>query len=55
MGSAYASLGLQPKDRVGVIGANAPEWMMAMQVRGGVTGVVMGCWGIRVVVVRRSD
>lgn len=31
VGSAYLDLGLQPKDRVGVFGANCPEWMLAMQ------------------------
>lgn len=31
VGSAYLHLGLQPKDRVGVFGANCPEWMLAMQ------------------------
>mmetsp|Transcript_22299 Transcript_22299/g.48717 ORF Transcript_22299/g.48717 Transcript_22299/m.48717 type:complete len:658 (+) Transcript_22299:118-2091(+) len=29
--AAYVALGVKPKDRVGVIGANCPEWMMAMQ------------------------
>lgn len=32
LASAYAALGLQPKDRIGVLGQNAQEWMMAMQV-----------------------
>jgi hypothetical protein len=31
VGSAFLTLGLQPKDRVGVFGANSPEWMLAMQ------------------------
>ncbi len=31
--SALVGLGLNPKDRVGIIGQNSPEWMMAMQVR----------------------
>lgn len=31
VGSAYLTLGLKPKDRVGVFGANCPEWMLAMQ------------------------
>ena len=35
VGSAFSALGLQPKDRIGVIGANCPEWMMAMQASGG--------------------
>ena len=29
---AYARVGLQPKGRVGIFGANSPEWMIAMQV-----------------------
>jgi long-subunit acyl-CoA synthetase (AMP-forming) len=32
--SAYAALGLQAGDKVGICGANCPEWMMAMQVSG---------------------
>ena len=31
--SGLASTGLQPKDKVAVYGSNAPEWMIAMQVR----------------------
>eukprot|EP00798_Chlamydomonas_sp_ICE-L_P002723 gene2723-12596_t len=31
VGSAYSQLGLKPKDRIGVIGSNSPEWRMAMQ------------------------
>lgn len=31
LGSAMASIGLGPHGRVGVYGANSPEWMMAMQ------------------------
>jgi long-chain acyl-CoA synthetase len=30
-GGAYARLGLRARDRVAVLGANCPEWMMAMQ------------------------
>lgn len=30
-GSALLDLGVKPKDRVGVIGANCPEWMLTMQ------------------------
>jgi acyl-CoA synthetase (AMP-forming)/AMP-acid ligase II len=30
---AFAHVGLQPKGRVGIFGANSPEWMIAMQVR----------------------
>jgi non-ribosomal peptide synthetase component F len=33
--SALAGLGLIAKDRVGVYGANCPEWMIAMQVGAG--------------------
>jgi len=33
VGSALLELGVEPKDRVGVFGANCPEWMLAMQVR----------------------
>lgn len=29
---AFARVGLQPKGRVGIFGANSPEWMIAMQV-----------------------
>lgn len=32
VGSGYTNLGLKPKDKIGVIGPNTPEWMMAMQV-----------------------
>ena len=32
MGSALAGSGLNPKQAVGVIGSNSPEWMIAMQV-----------------------
>lgn len=31
--SALRALGVQPQQRVGVFGANCPEWMVAMQVR----------------------
>lgn len=31
VGSALLDLGVKPKDRVGVIGANCPEWMLTMQ------------------------
>ena len=31
MSAAYASLGVAPRDRVGIFGANTPEWMLAMQ------------------------
>jgi long-chain acyl-CoA synthetase len=31
--SACAALGLKRSDRVGVLGLNSPEWMLAMQVR----------------------
>ena len=30
--SALTHVGLQPKGRVGIFGANSPEWMIAMQV-----------------------
>ncbi|GIL73086.1 hypothetical protein Vretimale_4702 [Volvox reticuliferus] len=30
-GSAYVKLGLKPKDRIGVLGANSKQWMIAMQ------------------------
>lgn len=33
IGSALVKAGLQPHGRVGVYGANSPEWMIAMQVR----------------------
>lgn len=29
--SGFASLGLKPREKVGVLGANSPEWMIAMQ------------------------
>ncbi len=29
----YAALGLKTRDPVGIIGANSPEWMIALQVR----------------------
>ena len=51
VGSAFSALGLQPKDRIGVIGANCPEWMMAMQASGRDGGgfasvpVGIGAWG----------
>ena len=32
IGSAMNSVGVQPHTRVGVFGANSPEWMIAMQV-----------------------
>lgn len=35
VGSALAGAGVKPKDRVGVYGANSPEWMIAMQVSDG--------------------
>lgn len=31
VGSALADVGLEPHGRVGVYGANCPEWMIAMQ------------------------
>lgn len=31
--SALRGLGIEPGQRVGVFGANCPEWMIAMQVR----------------------
>ncbi|GAX79708.1 hypothetical protein CEUSTIGMA_g7149.t1 [Chlamydomonas eustigma] len=31
VGSAFHGLGLRPRDRIGVIGSNSPQWMMAMQ------------------------
>ncbi len=30
--AAYSRAGLKPKDRIGVLGANCKEWMIAMQV-----------------------
>jgi hypothetical protein len=33
IGSAYASLGLSAKDKIGVMGPNSPEWMLSIQVR----------------------
>lgn len=38
VGSGYTNLGLKPKDKIGVIGPNTPEWMMAMQVCDRVVG-----------------
>lgn len=35
IGSALVKVGLAPHGRVGVYGANSPEWMIAMQVRRG--------------------
>jgi long-chain acyl-CoA synthetase len=32
VGSGFAALGLKPNDKVGVLGPNCPEWMLAMQV-----------------------
>lgn len=32
LASGMAAAGVQPQERVGVFGANSPEWMMAMQV-----------------------
>lgn len=32
--AAYRNVGLQPLDRVGLFGANCPEWMMAFQAAG---------------------
>jgi long-chain acyl-CoA synthetase len=32
IGSALVKVGLEPHGRVGVYGANSPEWMIAMQV-----------------------
>ena len=43
LGSALVAVGLQPHGRVGVYGANSPEWMLAMQV--GVRGGGGGGWG----------
>ena len=34
VGAAMAHCGVAPQGRAGVYGANSPEWMMAMQVRG---------------------
>jgi long-chain acyl-CoA synthetase len=31
-GSAFSAVGIEAKGRVGVFGANSPEWMIAMQV-----------------------
>jgi len=31
VGSAFAALGLKPNDKIGVLGPNCPEWMLAMQ------------------------
>jgi acyl-CoA synthetase (AMP-forming)/AMP-acid ligase II len=36
----FAALGLKPGDRVGVLGLNCPEWMLAMQV-----GAQANSWG----------
>lgn len=33
IGSAMVKVGLEPHARVGVYGANSPQWMIAMQVR----------------------
>lgn len=33
VGSALVELGLERNERVGVFGANCPEWMLTMQVR----------------------
>ena len=38
IGSAMVKVGLAPHGRVGVYGANSPEWMIAMQVRRGRAG-----------------
>lgn len=46
VGSALTKVGLAPHGRVGVYGANSPEWMVAMQVGGGcrVLGGRAGVW-----------
>jgi long-chain acyl-CoA synthetase len=31
VGAAYKAWGLKPGDKVGIFGANSPEWMLAMQ------------------------
>ncbi len=41
--SALRALGVQPQQRVGVFGANCPEWMIAMQV-----GLLFRCNGEKV-------
>ena len=41
--SGLASTGLQPKDKVAVYGSNAPEWMVAMQVRSLGLTAWLGC------------
>jgi long-chain acyl-CoA synthetase len=33
LASGLRAIGVAPKNRVGVLGANCPEWMIAMQVR----------------------
>ena len=40
--SALRALGVNPAQRVGVFGANCPEWMVAMQVRSFVARVARG-------------
>ena len=43
--SAFAQLGLQSKDALGIIGVNCPEWMIAMQVGWqGAAAAYMSCW-----------
>lgn len=42
VGSAFANLGLKPKDKIGVIGPNTPEWMTAMQVRARGSAIWLG-------------
>lgn len=37
--AGFISLGVQPKDHVGVIGANSPEWMMTVQALNRMNGV----------------
>lgn len=37
--SGYARLGVQPKERIGVLAANCPEWMIALQVVGWLGGL----------------
>lgn len=38
IGSAMVKVGLGPHARVGVYGANSPQWMIAMQVRSKLPG-----------------
>lgn len=41
IGAALVKVGLKPHGRVGVYGANSPEWMIAMQVGAGCTACLL--------------